>query len=452
MSNAPYDYEQIARSRAAGMTWRFIARQYGRERSSVRQWFTAETKRRDSGSGSGQVLPACATTKDNAGTELGDSVLLTQDQVSRITSLEDLVEFFKVDLELWEVTNFRINKWEQNSDKKGITPLYQVKASIAPNSARRQRILEEAHEQWLEDLRTHVPAYALPTVPAVGLSPLVEDPVLWVQSVNDAHIGMNVWRHETGKDDYDLNIATRDYENVVDQLDQLGGGYYRKEILILLGHDQQHIDMLFNKVGQTTRGTPQDYDTRLPKIITAVRRGAVYQIDLALRWGVPVTVIVPPGNHDQYAMYNLIETLHAWYRNVPEVTILNAPAEGNYKYPRLRQFYQYGKTGLMLTHGVEFNRNRDSLPLLFADEAPEIWAATTYREILCGHQHITEGKKLIRIEKDLMESRAVRMRALPGLTATDSWHDDQGYRHWRAATGLAYKATGGIAGIHEVEP
>ena len=239
-----------------------------------------------------------------------------------------------------------------------------------------------------------------------------------------------------------MKSPPEDYDNLVDKLCGIGRIYDTSEVLVVLGNDLQHIDSVVGPIGQTTKGTPQSYDSRLPKIITAVRRAAVRQIEMALTVAPKVVVAVIPGNHDRIAMYNLAETLYAWFRNIPEVTILNAPADGNYAFPRLRQFYRFGDTGLMLTHGDKFKKTGETPPLVFATEAPELWGATKYREVLAGHSHVTKVE----------EFRGVRVRQLPGLTAVDGWHNEQGYSHWRAGTGIFYKGTGGVAGIHEVEP
>ena len=51
---------------------------------------------------------------------------------------------------------------------------------------------------------------------------------------------------------------------------------------------------------------------------------------------------------------------------------------------------------------------------------------------------------------EVNETRAIRTRSLPGFTATDGWHHEQGYQHRRSATCLIYRKSGGIAGLHEI--
>lgn len=376
-----------------------------------------------------------------------------QRQVQGGVDFDHLCEIFNADPEVWVPKNVSATFWEQPT-KDEPQVLGSLRASFERSPIREARIAEQILAEVVKDMRKHVPAYDVRGFKTrmKRLDPFCEQQVAYVMHQNDAHIGNLAWRKETGKDDYDINIAIRDYEAMTDKLMAVSLHYNVDETIVVLGHDFQHVDYVFNKVGQTTKGTQQDYDSRLPKIITAVRRLAVRQIDLALGRGGKVTVVVVPGNHDRIAMYNLIETLYAWYRKVPEVTILNAPVDGAYQFARLRQYHQYAENGFMFAHGENFRRNQEPLPLIFADEAPDVWAASKYREVLCGHWHKTESKGYRRPVPDLSETRGVRMRALPGLTAVDAWHDDNSYSHWRAATGIAYKASGGVAGLHEVEP
>lgn len=413
-----FDRTWVATQRELGATWDELADHYGCARSTLIEWYR----------------------KDPQPTEGPERELFSQEERAqgKVPDLQAIAERFNAG-EDFTPTKVSGSFWEQ---KPGVV-LGSLRVAFERSPVADARLAERVFEQAVQDMRTHTPAYDQFKVehPTRGIL-VYEDPVAWLESINDAHIGMYAWKHETGKDDYDLNIATRDYENAASQLARMALSYNVEEAIVVLGHDMQHFDSLFNKVAQTTSGTPQDYDSRMAKIITAVRRAAVRQIDEKLAIAGRVTVVIVPGNHDRFSMYHLAETLYAWYRNVPEVTILNGPEDGNYAFPRLRQYYQYGQNGLMLSHGENFKKRDEVPPLIFADEAPQIWAATDYREVLAGHVH--------KLQVD--EIRGTRIRRLPGLTAVDSWHDEQGYSHWRAATGIAYKRSGGVAGIHEVEP
>jgi hypothetical protein len=377
--------------------------------------------------------------------------ILTAEEVARITSLEDLIAFFKIDTTRWQVRDFRVNKWEQaakigmrgKDEKIVVTPLYQVRANLIPNIERQVEIVREITNSFIEDAKAHAPVSYLPTIIA-GPSSDLGEPCLFELSVFDAHLGMLAWAAEVGES-YDTKIAVAAYERAVDNLLLHTRNHPVERILYIVGNDFLHVDGpgLARKGGATSAGTPQDIDSRTAKMFTTGRRALVAGIDKA-RTIAPVDVIVVPGNHDGDTMYKMGETLSAWYRNCADVDVRFSPMK--------RKFYGYGRNAFMFTHGEEYNRSgRDNLPLIFATECPaEIWVASEggSREVHTGHNHINkEGKYLPTSESN--ETRAIRTRSLPGLTATDSWHFEQGYKHRRAATALVYKREGGFCGLYE---
>lgn len=260
-------------------------------------------------------------------------------------------------------------------------------------------------------------------------------------AVFDPHIGMLAWGKECGLP-YDTDIASRDYSAAVEHALQHASMYNVERILFIVGNDLFHVDALgeFARGGATTKGTPQDIDSRLAKLFVAVERVVIEGIDKA-REIAPVDVLVVPGNHDRETCFRFSRVLSAWYRHDDEVTIL---AE-----PRKRHYYQYGNNALMFTHGEEYKRKREPLPLIFATECPpEIWASTQHREVHTGHNHIAMAGGYAPTGT-LDETRAIRTRSLPGLTPADSWHTDEGYKHIRTGTALVWRRSGGLAGLHE---
>lgn len=366
----------------------------------------------------------------------------TTEEIRRIRSLDDLVAFYGVDPDAWEVREFWItgNSWDQHSVKKGFVVLHQYK--IKAHLVRRpESVLVDVtaeRDRILEEMAAHAPRYE----PVARRTSLGDgDPVVFEVAVFDPHIGMLAWGEEVGAD-YDTKIAIRDYAAAVEHLMSYALLYPTERILFVAGNDFFHVDALGenSRGGSTTKGTPQDVDTRQAKMFTAGRRALVAAVDRA-RTVAPVDVVMVPGNHDSQQTFRLGEVLNAWYRNDSEVTVHYGPAR--------RKFYGYGKNAWMFTHGEEYKRQRDNLPLIFATECPpEIWTASTHREIHTGHNHIAMAGRYVPTG-DLTETRAIRTRSLPGLTPEDAWHYEEGYRHRRTATALAFRRSGGIAGLHE---
>jgi len=360
----------------------------------------------------------------------------------RITSLEDLLAFFNVDKNAYEVDNYRVNSWEQHSVRRGFVTLYQVRAILRQKHPTEiAAAAREAIALDLEEFRNHTP-YTGPVNVGPDRPTAKSEPVLLELALFDPHIGMLAWGKECGVA-YDSVIAVTDYMRAFTHLLTTARFYNVEQILFPVGNDFFHVDTLADggKGATTTRGTQQDIDTRLPKMFTLGRKALVAAIDLARRVA-PVDVVIVPGNHDQQQMYRMGEVLNAWYRADDRVNVDNDPT--------LRKYYQYGQNLLAFTHGLEFKRRRDNLVTIMATEAPpEMWASTTHREFHVGHNHVAQELQYMVPNQALWEGRGIRVRSLPGLTPEDSWHYGQGYKHRRTATALAFRKSGGIEGLHE---
>ena len=61
--------------------------------------------------------------------------------------------------------------------------------------------------------------------------------------------------------------------------------------------------------------------------------------------------------------------------------------------------------------------------MVMAAEAPELWAASDYREFHLGHYHVRRETKYLPVN----EVGGVRLRILPSLSKADDWHYQKGY-------------------------
>lgn len=439
MSEPRYNLDLMVDLRLRGQTWGQIGATVGASAGAARKWYEYHGGReleKERQTDAPDPEPETSETETRI-------VEIPSQGFHKIHTLEELVDFLEVDRDQWKVSSFDGNAWEQHSVEKGKVTLLQVKAKFERDWERQYERLAEALEEMIEDAANHAPPYE-----PIERTLYDGDPVSYWAHIYDPHLGMLAWGREVGAD-YDLSIALEDYGDAADHLVGLANLYPVEEFNFVVGHDLVHVDHPSMdgrgnaRGGATSSGTAQDIDTRLSKMFTAARRAVVRAVDRA-RLVAPVKVRVVPGNHDRLTMYKLGETLHAWYRNDPEVEVIYGPAK--------RFFCQYGENAFMLTHGEEYNRKRDNLPLIFATECPpEIWSNTRYREILTGHNHIKKGGRYVPTA-DGDETRTIRTRSLPGLTPEDAWHYEQGYKHWRASTAIAYRKSGGIAGLHEFTP
>ena len=268
-----------------------------------------------------------------------------------------------------------------------------------------------------------------------------------VVSIYDAHFGMKADGAEIGTgESQDLYTISREFRNVADGLVSLARMYDPAEFVIPLGHDFGHGNQWAGKALTTRAGTEQDVDTRLWKIHLAICEASSYLIDAARSTGVPVRVYMVPGNHDPDENFKLGQYLTAWYRDDDGVTIDNRPLRNKYA--------MLGDANVvMMTHGEHYMKTKAQSPILtFAAECPrEMWVQGIHRFVLSGHLHARRAGQYTPTS-EVSEGMRIRTYVLPGLTATDSWHDSMGYGHARAATLQMFRREGGLLAQHEVHP
>ena len=347
-----------------------------------------------------------------------------------ITSLEELVDFFRIDLEVWEVERWVANQWQQASVdrvKGGIqlTPLYQVKAWLKKRRAAiaaRDEIaetLEEARRAMRADpWKLSAPPRKSRTGPGNLLVPAIMDP----------HFGKLCWGRETGWEDYDVEIARGCMKAAITDLIAQASAmpYQIGQILLPLGNDFFHVD---NSSNLTTGGTPQDVDGRRQRSYRAGRE-AVMEMIAALVQVAPVQVAIVPGNHDEETMFALGDALELVFEKSKHVQIDNSP--------RLTKYFEYHQVLLGLNHGRDIKPSR--LGGVMASEMREAWGRTRWREWLIGHWH-TKGEAVL---APVSEEQGVRVRTIPSLTPPDAWHTRKGYvGNVRAAEALVYHPEAG---------
>jgi len=342
----------------------------------------------------------------------------------RITTLEDLVAFCKIDLDVWDVERWVANKWEVGANIDGkltVEPLYQVKAFM------RKRQGMVAARQEIEDLKE----LAKKEFPArVPPKPTKETGLMLELNLSDAHLGKLAHTDETRGPNYDTRIAERTYRRAFYALLDRTAGYEFDEVWYVVGNDVMQSD---DPEGRTTAGTYVSTDGRYYKTFKIVRSLIIENIEELRKRARVVRVIVVPGNHDERSCFFLGDSIECYFANQPDVVIDNEP--------KRRKYHTFGKVLLGLTHGHK-GKHAD-YPILMATEVPEMFGASRHREMHCGHKHKTQSD--ITKIRAVDEAHGVRVRILSALTPADSWHSDNGFvGNLRASEAFVWHRTEGL--------
>lgn len=338
---------------------------------------------------------------------------------TRICTLDQLIEHCQIDLSVWEVERFVANKWEvgaKNADGNLVVePLFQVKAFL------RRKVAIVSAQKEIQALKDLAKAGG-PKAPVTKSTRPPSGNMLEL-NIPDLHAGKLAWEVETGEN-YDIKLAEQVHGEAVDALLTRVSPYTFDEIVYVVGND------LFNSddvEGQTTKGTHVSTDSRYHKTFGVVRNMVIATIETLRAKAKRVKVILIPGNHDTLTVWHLGDSLECYFHKYSDVEIDNIP--------RNRKYHQFGLVMLGFTHGDK--GKRQDYPLIMATEQPAMFGSTKFREMHCGHNHMTK----------LDEQHGVRVRVLPALTATDDWHFENGFvGNMRSAEAHIWNANEGLLG------
>jgi hypothetical protein len=255
-----------------------------------------------------------------------------------------------------------------------------------------------------------------------------EGDYLLVANIYDAHVGRRSYNGE-----YTIKQAGEDFVKAVRGLANLAGVSGRKfsRVLFPVGHDILHAD---NIQGTTTKGTWVEMSADLRDAITVVCSALPEAIEI-MATVAPVDVVPVESNHDRIQVHWLAQFLGAYFKNHPNVTVTVDRAE--------RQYYQWGRVGLGMTHAAT---KAADLANTFAVEARYMWADITWTEWLTGHMHRERGA-LYAVDS----LRGTVIRTIPAFCDTDTYEMLHLFiGNHRAAEALIYHKVNGPAGSFPV--
>ena len=167
-----------------------------------------------------------------------------------ITSLEDLVQTSGVNLDLWDVSTYKVSSWQDFKDDTK----YAVKATFTQG----KEIRDAIRNDFIEACKKHSPIYPTKKYPK---APKDKEKVMYTIEAPDLHMGKLGWGKEVGQN-YNILIAKEIFRRTVERLLAYSKLFHVEKVVFPIGND------LLNSEGlkmTTTKGTPQHDDVRWQK-------------------------------------------------------------------------------------------------------------------------------------------------------------------------------------------
>lgn len=361
-------------------------------------------------------------------------------KLDRPMTVDELVESHGVDLSVWQIDRIKVSKWgvtaklaDRDSGGKILSERleaaqnYQIAAWLSRKEESPASALNDAAERILSAVTRAVEgstshpgnAHSSASVPHPAFHTGSPDPDSLLEvSIFDLHLGKLCWSEETGFADWDTKIASSAALEAADDLLNFFPNYGR--IWLPLGHDFFNSDGPGENgsSGKTTKGTPQDEDTRWAKSLNSGVDVALALVELCKRHA-PVDITIMRGNHDEQRCVFLGRLLAEVYRNDPHVKVDNGLG--------MLKAKTWGDVFLATHHG-----QLESMQKVVTECAirfPEFGRAR-WREIHSGHGHRMKAAGMV---IDGIEEQSVRLRMIPSMTSPDSYHSRNLYHNHPAA-------------------
>ena len=441
------DLSAASTAHYAGVPWVDLAARYGADadtiRKRVRRWRARQGSEEREDADTDVAPPTPTALPDGAASPVVEQQLAADGGVTlrvkdlpRVRTVDEVIAAGGLEPAHWTVIHAELKAYEgfmkSGAGDPVVVPLTSAHVKLAPNVSARAALA--AMDALIERMTTRAPIY-----PAVRQFTPADDDLMLEVNISDAHVGMLAWGPETGED-YDSSIAAADWRSAVADIVALAAQWKVSRILLPTGNDLFHSDVtVMGKGGATTAGTPQDVDTRWPKMLETGTELVVDTID-QLRVIAPVDVRMVMGNHSGRSEFQLGQIVKAWYRNDNRVDVVNPYSACSH--------YVWGDTLIGFTHGHGLSHG--DLPLAMAAMWPEAWARTRWREWHLGHHHAAKATTHKAKTPDYSEDQGVRVVIVPGLTASDAWHAGKLLRHQRCAEARLWSKTRGPVGMFNV--
>ena len=339
--------------------------------------------------------------------EQKDSLVIYVEDSKRVKSLDDLIKNCDVDLSTWEVDWFDVGTYEVtgfDADRKPVTvTMYRTKAKFKKIDVWKN--VEKLRQDLKDDLFDAFQAYTIKT------------PVYKKEDGEGYLLEIGAYDLHLGKigikgDEYSLKIARNRLNKAITSLFERARGFKIDEIVFVVGNDFLNVDRS-NPFVSTTKGTPQNNSVSSYDAYRFGRKILVECIN-KLAEKAPLRVVVVPGNHDEESMLHMGDALEVLYEDSKHITVDNSRP--------LMKGYKYGECLLIFDHGHR-TKNYKNLASVISQRFRSVWSSVKHIEVHRGHLHSLKTNIMGQVE----ELNGIAVRHLGSMSATDQWHDDNGY-------------------------
>ena len=306
---------------------------------------------------------------------------------------EYVLKLKKLPIEQWEVVSFVVNVWQGQRDADSTVDMYQTKLTVRP---RKEISITFADiDKYFEDKSPQ-------DVPFEPINYNQEGETLEID-IADLHCGLLAWRNETN-DDFDLHICSDRFLAGIDDIVKRCKGKNYKQIYFCTLGDILHID---NDKNETTKGTYQQADGRLPKIFDFAFDTMHKALEMLRQLNCPINYVYLCGNHDRNTGYFLVKLLEAKNTDIVFDTR-----------PNPQKAIHFDNVLIGLTHGDMPKSNKGTW--LINDYRRE-FGASDFVEEHSGHIHEEEARK----------HNGIMVRSILAQCGNSYWEHQQGYRSKR---------------------
>ena len=326
-------------------------------------------------------------------------------------SWEDLAQMFN--LKTAEIARHIIRKYQRENEGGTVT---HKKVWETHNGTKRESITYDYTKQntlELQDFKEDlIDALKKISPEASTTYEAVKNPVALELSLPDIHYGK-------GNEEQ----LRRIYKDSIKDLLNKASSLSIERIVLPIGNDGMNSE---GARYSTFKGTPQFDAIEYHQSFTGYCSLMIETISF-LSLIAPVDVICIWGNHDEERMFYAGEVIGAYFTNNKNVIVNNKFLA--------RKYYTYGNNMIMFTHGEK--ETPKDLAMNMPIEQPHMFAKSKFREVHCGHFH----KEMV-----LDEFKTIKVRFIPSICTSDTWHNKMGYKSFRCAQAYIWGRNTGFEG------